>query len=422
VGTAHRRTPERLLAACALLIALLLPSAPAHPSAGRQEASDRRLTPTTQFYIPAPHPAALEQIAGLAASGAEADARLIQDMLALPQAVWFTGGTPATVEREVRSIVEGATALGSVPLLVAYNVPGRDCAEYSAGGAATGDEYRAWIEGFAAGLGSERAVVILEPDGLAFTPADCGQPDTYDRLELISYAAHALLRAPKASIYLDGGNSGWQPVGEIAARLAEAGVQDVQGFFLNAANYRATEYELTFGTWVAQCIAFATNPEEGGWRLGRYEWCASQYYSPLGPVDPNDKRTWAYTDAWYAANMGSAVAVTTFVIDTSRNGQGPWMAPAEHPPGDPQEWCNPPQRGLGYRPTASTGQALVDAYLWIKPPGESDGLCHRWTDGPHDPVRGEAAPNAGEWFPEMVLELVRNANPPLRYSVHQPLL
>ncbi len=73
----------------------------------------------------------------------------------------------------------------AVPVLVAYNVPGRDCAQYSAGGAATGDVYRAWIEAFAAGIGDHRAIVILEPDGLALQPSDCGQPDTYGRAALI---------------------------------------------------------------------------------------------------------------------------------------------------------------------------------------------------------------------------------------------
>lgn len=421
MGTAYRTTPARLLSACALLLALLL-STPAHPSAGRQDAPERGLTPTTRLYVPEPDPGAVAQIAELAASGAGRDAELVQQMTAIPQAIWFTDGAPAAVEQGVRSVVTRAAAMGAVPVLVAYNVPGRDCAEYSGGGAATGDEYRAWIDGFAAGLGSERAVVILEPDSLALTPADCGQPDTHDRLGLIGYAVRALGGAPQAAVYLDGGNSGWQPVGDIAARLVEAGVQDVAGFFLNVANYRATAYEARFGSWVAQCIAFGANPEEGGWRLGRYEWCASQYYSPLGPVDPNDMATWEHTDAWYAENMGGAVAVTPFVIDTSRNGQGPWNPPAGHPAGDPQEWCNPPQRGLGQRPTAITGQPLVDAYLWIKPPGESDGPCYRWTDGPLDPVRGGMAPAAGEWFPEMALELARNANPPLRYNVYYPLL
>ena len=38
-------------------------------------------------------------------------------------------------------------------------------------------------------------------------------------------------------------------------------------------------------------------------------------------------------------------------------------------------WCNPPDSGLGLRPTASTGVPLLDAYLWVKTPGQSDGQC-----------------------------------------------
>ena len=56
---------------------------------------------------------------------------------------------------------------------------------------------------------------------------------------------------------------------------------------------------------------------------------------------------------------------------------------------------------------------LLDGYLWIKIPGESDGQCNRW-DPPSapDPVRGMVDLPAGEWFPEMALELVHNASPP----------
>ena len=70
-------------------------------------------------------------------------------------------------------------------------------------------------------------------------------------------------------------------------------------------------------------------------------------------------------------------------------------------------------RGLGERPTANTEQPLVDAYLWVKIPGESDGQCTRWASGPLDPVRGIQDPPAGQWFSDMALELVRNANPAL---------
>jgi len=100
-----------------------------------------------------------------------------------------------------------------------------------------------------------------------------------------------------------------------------------------------------------------------------------------------------------------------FVIDSSRNGQGPWTPPA-YP--DQQDWCNPPDRGLGVRPTAATGNALLDAYLWVKIPGESDGECTRGL-GPGgttvDPEWGIVDPAAGAWFADMALQLVHNAAP-----------
>ncbi|MFJ4217673.1 glycoside hydrolase family 6 protein, partial [Streptomyces hydrogenans] len=67
-------------------------------------------------------------------------------------------------------------------------------------------------------------------------------------------------------------------------------------------------------------------------------------------------------------------------------------------PGDGAEaWCNPPGRSLGVPPTDRTGDALVDAYLWIKRPGDSDGQC-----------RG--GPSAGTWWPEYALGLARRAD------------
>jgi endoglucanase len=408
---AHRRSFKHLLMVVSAFAMALTTVAPLFAMTGAA-AAGQSLDPNTRFYVPQPDHGAIAQIAYLTSHQQQADADLIRQMIVTPQAVWFTSGTPHGVQQDVKSTVQRAAGKGTVPVLVAYNVPGRDCAQYSAGGATTGDAYKAWIDGFAAGLDSREVIVILEPDGLALLPTDCGQPDTYDRVSLINYAAHALLRDPNALVYLDAGHSAWHAVGDMAARLVAGGVLDLQGFFLNVSNYRATDYETKFGTWISQCIAFANDAEEGGWRLGHYDWCASQYYSPFGTVDPNDISTWHYTDQWYAANMGTAVPTVHFVIDTSRNGQGPWVPPP-HPAGDPQDWCNPPDRGLGYRPTADTGVPLLDAYLWVKIPGESDGQCYRWTTGPLDPVRGTLDPAAGQWFPDMALELARFANPPL---------
>ena len=106
-----------------------------------------------------------------------------------------------------------------------------------------------------------------------------------------------------------------------------------------------------------------------------------------------------------------AASLEHFVVDTSRNGQGPWTPPAGYP--DPQDWCNPPDRGLGVAPTALTGNALIDAFLWVKIPGESDGECTRGLGpvGTVDPEWGLVDPAAGDWFPEMALDLTQNAAP-----------
>ena len=329
----------------------------------------RRLPPETVYYAPPANPGALEHVADLLRSGHEQDADAILRMIETPQAVWFSRGDADDVERAVRGTVEQAAAAGATPILVAYNVPGRDCSQYSAGGAPTGAAYRNWIEAFARGLGEARAVVIVEPDGLALMPADCDQPDTFDRLVLLRHAAHVLHAAPGATVYLDAGNSGWHPAAEMATRLIGAGVTDIAGFALNVSNYHRTEDEIRYGTELAASISHAA----------------------LGDPRPD----------------------VHFVVDTSRNGRGPWIAPDDHSDGDPQVWCNPPNRGLGERPTAETGHRLVDAFLWIKIPGESDGEGFRWTNGPIDPVRGVAAPAAGQWFADMAIELARNADPPL---------
>jgi endoglucanase len=112
--------------------------------------------------------------------------------------------------------------------------------------------------------------------------------------------------------------------------------------------------------------------------------------------------------------LGTTEPTAHFVVDTSRNGAGPWQfTPGTYT--DPQDWCNPPGRGLGARPAAKPvpGNALVDAYLWVKIPGESDGQCTRGTAGPADPEWGLSDPAAGEWFPQQALQLAQLANPAL---------
>ena len=210
---------------------------------------------------------------------------------------------------------------------------------------------------------------------------------------------------PRTAVYLDGTHSAWLAVPDTVERLVSAGVLDTRGFFLNVSNFERDADLITFGTWVSLGIWWTTHPTSPG--FGRHSELPHQF----GDI--------ARTDAWFADNVRShpdfpgEAALPHFVIDSSRNAHGQWDPPQGHPEGDPERWCNPPGRGVGRRPTHETGVELLDAFLWIKIPGESDGKGFRWTSGPKDPVRGVEAPSAGEWFPDLALELARNAVPPL---------
>lgn len=417
------------------------------------QGAGKTLTAATHFYVPPPASGSVQQAVSLLETGDFRGAELIGAMELTPQAVWLTSGTPAQVQATVTQAMRGAELQRAVPVFVVYNIPGRDCGSYSAGGAQSTAAYKAWINGVAQGIGSKKAVIALEPDALANLPSDCGYDPTLvnvpqataDRYTQINYAVTTLEAGANTSVYLDGGNSAWQAVGTIASRLVTAGVQQAQGYFSNVSNYRETNYEAKFDTWVSECIAFGTSSADGGWRLGNFNYCASQYYSPLGPVNPNDITTWVYTDQWFTQNLGTATPTLHFLIDTSRNGQGPLNASvyANAPYDQPSSvvatisggsWCNPPGRGLGLRPTTNTGVSLLDAYLWVKTPGQSDGTCdaaggtRAWnytaytqagwptaaaTQAIFDPLWGLNDPAAGAWFPQQALDLARHANPSL---------
>ncbi|HET9170546.1 MAG TPA: glycoside hydrolase family 6 protein [Actinospica sp.] len=440
-STARRRT---LAVACAAATATLVCAPPAAVAASAS--AERSLPASTRFFTPPPADGSVQQILQLTVHGDLADAAALTRMEATPQAVWFTGGTPGQVYAQVRRTMLEAALEHAVPVLVAYDIPGRDCAQYSSGGAADETAYRSWISSFAAGIGAGKAVVLVEPDALGNMPSDCavagtsGYPFTdADRVAEVDDAVTALENDPGASVYLDGSNSHWQSVGTITQRLIEAGVSRAQGFFLNVSNYQTDTASDTYGTWVSDCVAMATDP--ANWAYGKEADCASQYY----PATVDDPSTWALTTAWYQQNMDGAVASTHFVVDTSRNGQGPnsMQAYAAAPYDQPASvvatlfagnWCNPANAGLGVRPTANTGVPLLDANLWVKTPGQSDGQCdaaggvRAWdytaynqpgwpTDAAgqaqFDPLWGMDDPAAGDWFPQQALQLAREANPPL---------
>ena len=107
--------------------------------------SSRTLAPNTQFYVAPPVSAYRTQEQALLAAGQTTQAAALAQMVGTPQAVWFTSGTPDQVEQQVSVTMNKAQAKGTVPVLVAYDIPGRDCAQYTAGGALTDAAYQAWI-------------------------------------------------------------------------------------------------------------------------------------------------------------------------------------------------------------------------------------------------------------------------------------
>lgn len=268
----------------------------------------------------------------LTANPGDSRAALIRDRIGVqPQAKWFTTPGTAGTTTAVQGYVGAAGAAGQIPVLVAYAIPDRDCGGASAGGTGTLTEYAAWVRAFAAGLGTRTAVVLLEPDSLALqTCLDSAGVAARDAA--LAAAVTTIKQAnPAAKVYLDAGHSAWNSAGEQAGRLVAAGVRNADGFYSNVSNFRTTADEVAYGRGILSAIG--------------------------------------------AGNLHQ-------VIDTSRNGRGP----------DGSQWCDPAGRGVGAGPTTSTGEASVDAFVWVKPPGEADGC----------------AAGAGQFVPDLAYQLALN--------------
>jgi endoglucanase len=262
-----------------------------------------------------------------------ADAAQMDKIANGSQAQWF-GGWSGDIFTAVSNSSNTTIAAGAMPVLVAYNIPQRDCGGLSAGGGASADAYKTWIAAFAKALAGKKAVVIVEPDAL--TQMDClSAADQATRVSLIQYAVNSLKAAGSSIVvYLDGGHSAWKSASDQAARLTRANVAAADGFALNVSNFQYTANSIAYGKAVSALIG------------GKH-----------------------------------------FVIDTGRNGLGPTAD---------NQWCNPAGRALGPSSTTSTADPLVDAYLWIKAPGESDGSCN-------------GAPTAGAWWADYALGLAQRA-------------
>src|ERR1035438_2021748 len=132
----ERRIPRRFATAAALF---LISIAGAH-------GQSKTLPANTRFFVPAPPNGAVQQVESLLKQGQLRNALLIAVMETVQQAVWLTGGTPSQVNATVTSTLQEANAERALPVLVLYNIPGRDCGSYSAGGAENTADYETWID------------------------------------------------------------------------------------------------------------------------------------------------------------------------------------------------------------------------------------------------------------------------------------
>lgn len=153
-----------------------------------------------------------------------------------------------------------------------------------------------------------------------------------ERVGLIAEAVDVLASAG-ITTYVDAGHSDWVPVGEMASMLEAVGVDRVRGFSTNVSNYQTDEAEVAYAERLDRALG-------GG---------------------------------------------THWVVDRGRNGNG-----------STEEWCNPPGRALGRLPGFVDDGTGLDAYLWVKPPAESDGTCN-------------LGPQAGEVYLDQALAMARAA-------------
>ncbi|MCC5036388.1 glycoside hydrolase family 6 protein [Streptomyces sp. WAC 00631] len=254
----------------------------------------------------------------VAANPGDSRAAVIRDRIAsVAQGRWFTTTNTGEVRAEVDAFVGDAQSAGQIPIMVVYNMPNRDCGGASSGGAANHSAYRQWVDEIAAGLNGRPAAIIIEPDVLALM-SNC-QDASQQRAtqESMAYAGKALKAgSAEAKVYFDAGHSRWHSPQEMASRLAASDiVNSADGISNNVSNYNHTADEVAYSQAV------------------------------LNAIGSNE---------------------LTAVVDTSRNGNGPDAR---------GEWCDPPGRAIGTPTTADTGQDRIDAYLWVKLPGEADGCA-----------------------------------------------
>lgn len=319
-----------------------------------------------------------------------------------PSAIWLdriaaVEGLKARLDEAKQQ--QDKTGKPTLTVVVVYDLPNRDCAAEASAGelkvAQNGEERykKEFIDPITAQLKAhpdQPIVIVLEPDSLGNLATNMSLPMCQEARtaykEGVVYAIKQF-HLPNVSVYLDAAHSGWLGWDDNRAKIGKifksvlkdaGGPHMIRGFATNTSNYTGL------------------NNRDGA------------VLEPTNPC-PNELtyvKTMAKTLEMYGfKNHG-------FIIDTSRNGKGGIRSKWGN-------WCNIRGAGLGERPRADPepDQPNIDAYFWVKPPGESDGVADpkapRFDPMCGGPDADKNAPQAGQWFESYFVDLVRNANPPL---------
>ncbi len=339
--------------------------------------------------------------------------------------------------------------------LVIYDLPGRDCYALASNGelpatAAGLARYKAeYIDPIAAILADTkyqglRIAATIEPDSLPnlitnISHPDCATAAPFYR-EGVKYALDKLHAIPNVYNYIDAAHSGWlgwdnnaAPAAKLfaeVARTTQAGLASIDGFVTNTANTTPLEEPhlpnsslVLNGTPIRSATYYEWNFD-----FDELDWTAHLHRLLVAEGFPASTGMLIDTsrNGWGGAGRPTAPSTSTNVntyVDESRidrrNHRG--------------AWCNPLGAGIGERPRATPvapAASHLDAYVWIKPPGESDGastdiendegkrfdrMCDPTFASPKLGGRltgaSPGAPLSGHWFEAQFVELVRNAYP-----------
>ncbi|MET9429266.1 glycoside hydrolase family 6 protein [Streptomyces sp. NPDC003036] len=344
-----------------------------------------------------------------------------------------------------------------VATFVVYDLPGRDCAALASNGelplTAEGlARYKTeYIDAIASVFANPkyqdiRITTVIEPDGLPnlvtnLSDPECAQAKSSGiQVDAIRYALNKLHAIPNVYTYMDFAHSGWLGWDTNLSQTTQlytdvvkgttAGLASVDGLITNVSNY----------TPLAE--PFLTDPNK---TVGGNMVKSGKYYEWNPNFDESD-----FTKAIHKALVSQGwPASTGMVVDTSRNGWGGAARPTAESTSTVLDtyvtqskvdrrahrglWCNVNGAGMGQPPQASPAgypDSHLDAFLWIKPPGESDGaskdipneegkrpdpMCNPAYTAPNagnNPTGAMPdAPLAGHWFHNQFAMLVQNAHP-----------